>query len=66
MKVSGPGELEGAFSAMTRERVGALSVMGDTMFRNELARILALAAQGRLPATYIWREAVGAGGLADA
>jgi putative ABC transport system substrate-binding protein len=56
-------ELDGAFSAMTRGRVGALFVFGDRMFYDRRTRIVALAAKHRLPAIYIWRAAAMDGGL---
>jgi putative ABC transport system substrate-binding protein len=55
--------LEGAFSAMTKERPGALLVFGDAMFFRERTRIVALAAKGRLPTMFIWTQAVEDGGL---
>jgi putative ABC transport system substrate-binding protein len=63
VKVSGAGELGDAFLMMRRERADALLVFGDALFRANLARIVALAADGRVPAMYIWRRAVEAGGL---
>jgi putative tryptophan/tyrosine transport system substrate-binding protein len=63
VKASRPEEIAGAFLAMARERAKALFVIGDAMLYQELPRIVALAAQGRLPAMYIWRRAVEVGGL---
>jgi putative ABC transport system substrate-binding protein len=62
-EVRNPTEFDSAFSAMTRDRAGALVVLPDGTFQNERRRIAALAAKGRLPAMYAWREAVDAGGL---
>lgn len=59
----GPSELRGAFSVMAKERVTALVVLPDAMFFAERARIARLAAKGRLPAIYPFREFVDAGGL---
>ena len=55
--------LEGAFSAMSRERTGALFVLVDAMFFANRTRIADLAANHRLPAIYGLREHVDAGGL---
>jgi putative tryptophan/tyrosine transport system substrate-binding protein len=63
VEVRGPTEFDSAFSAMTRDRAGALVVLPDGIFQNERRRIAALAAKSRLPAIYAWREAVDAGGL---
>ena len=63
VEVRGPTEFDSAFSAMTRDRAGALVVLPDGIFQNERRRIAAFAAKGRLPAMYAWREAVDAGGL---
>ena len=58
-----PAEFESAFSAMTRERVGALLVLSDAMFYDQRRRIVDLAAKSRLPGTYHRREFAEAGGL---
>ena len=63
VEVRGPTEFDSAFSAMTRDRAGALVVLPDGIFQNERRRIATLAAKSRLPAIYAWREAVDAGGL---
>ena len=63
VEVHGPTDFDNAFSAITRERVGALVVLPDAMFRNQQRRILDLAAKNRLPAMYWSRELVDAGGL---
>jgi len=63
VEVRGPTEFDSAFSAMSRDRAGALVVLPDGIFQNERRRIAALAAKSRLPAIYAWREAVDAGGL---
>jgi putative ABC transport system substrate-binding protein len=55
--------LDSAFSAMTRERAGALVVIPDFVFMDQRRRIVDLAAKSRLPAIYAWREPVDAGGL---
>jgi ABC-type uncharacterized transport system substrate-binding protein len=61
--VHDPQELEGAFVALVRERVHALTVPPDGMFLAHHARIIALAATHRIPTMYGVRELAEAGGL---
>jgi putative ABC transport system substrate-binding protein len=61
--VRDPQEIDEAFSAMTRERAGALLVLSDAMFLPQRERIVGLAAKIRLPAMFEWREFAEAGGL---
>jgi ABC-type uncharacterized transport system substrate-binding protein len=61
--VSHASELESAFTVMTRERVDALIVLPDPMILGQRHRIVAWAAQRRLPVMYFTREFVEAGGL---
>jgi len=63
LKVRGPNDLGRAFSAMTRERAGALIVLPDFMFFDHRARLVDLAAKGRLPVIYEGPEFAEAGGL---
>ena len=58
-----PNAFDGAFAAMTRERVGALLVVSDAMFIVNRTRLTDLAARSRLPAAHAVREMVDAGGL---
>ncbi len=58
-----PGEIDGAFAAMTREQADAVIVLIDGMFINHRTRIADLAAQRRLPAVYGISDHVEAGGL---
>jgi ABC-type uncharacterized transport system substrate-binding protein len=58
-----PQEIDSAFAAMTREKVGALVVLVDAIFTNEVAQIAELAAKSRLPSIYGQREYTEAGGL---
>ena len=51
-EVREPGEFEGAFVAMRKGRPDALIVLSDSLFTNQRARILELAAKSRLPAVY--------------
>jgi putative ABC transport system substrate-binding protein len=53
-----------AFSVATRERAGALMVLGGSMFFTHRARLTELAAQSRLPAMHAGGRALAeAGGL---
>jgi putative ABC transport system substrate-binding protein len=63
VEARGPADIDRAFSDMTRARAGALTVSPSPMFVNERRRLVDLAAKGRLPAVYPWREFVDAGGL---
>jgi putative tryptophan/tyrosine transport system substrate-binding protein len=58
-----PQEIDRAFAAMTRERAGALVILADSVFTNQLTQIAELAAKGRLPAIYVGTEYPEAGGL---
>ncbi len=62
-EVRNSADLDGAFSAMKRERADALVVIPDFVFLEQQSRVVALAAKSRLPAMYPWREPVDAGGL---
>ena len=57
------GEFDGAFATMTRERAGALLVLGDSLFFLNRTRIADLAAKQRLPTMFGQREHAEAGGL---
>jgi ABC-type uncharacterized transport system substrate-binding protein len=63
LEARGPGEIDRAFAAMTRERAGALLVLLDSMLLAQRDRIAALAAQNRLPAVYGLQLHADAGGL---
>ncbi len=62
---TGPDDLTGAFSAMTRERADAFIVFPSPILFGLYPRIVNLAANNRLPAMYAAREAVALGGLAS-
>jgi putative ABC transport system substrate-binding protein len=62
-KASSDDELEAAFASLVREGIGALLVGADPFFDTRRDRIVALAAQQRLPAIYQFREYAVAGGL---
>jgi putative ABC transport system substrate-binding protein len=63
LEARGPGEIDRALAAMTRERAGALLVLLDSMLLAQRERIADLAAKNRLPAVYGLRLHVDAGGL---
>ena len=58
-----PREIDSAFAAMTREQAGALVVLVDAIFTNQVGQIAELAAKSRLPSIYGQREYTEAGGL---
>jgi putative ABC transport system substrate-binding protein len=62
-KASNDAELDAAFAALLRERVGALLVAADPFFDTRRGRIIAFAAQNKLPAIYQFREYAVDGGL---
>jgi putative ABC transport system substrate-binding protein len=61
LEVRGPDEFDHAFSAA--RGAGAVVVVGDSVFTQHRRRITALAQRSRLPAMYVFREFVEAGGL---
>jgi putative ABC transport system substrate-binding protein len=63
LEARAPGDFDGAFAAMARERVGALFVVTDPMFIPHRARLTYLAAKNRLPSIFTQRADVEAGGL---
>ena len=63
VEARGPADFDRAFSDMTRARAGALTVLSSPMLFNERRRLVDLAAKNRLPAVYVRREFVDAGGL---
>ncbi len=63
VEARGPADFDRAFSAMTKARAGALSVLPSNVFIREHRRLVDLAAKNRLPAVYSAREYVDAGGL---
>jgi putative tryptophan/tyrosine transport system substrate-binding protein len=62
-KASKDSELDAAFAALLREQVGALAVASDPYFDTRRDRIIAFAAQNRLPAIYQFRVYTLEGGL---
>jgi putative ABC transport system substrate-binding protein len=63
LEVRTSGELEETFKATVTKRPGALHVMGDRLFLHNRQRIMAFAAQQRLPVVPVHAEFVEAGAL---
>jgi putative tryptophan/tyrosine transport system substrate-binding protein len=63
VEVRGEAELEDAFAAMARERVGGVLVLGAVFTYVHRAHLAALALQHRLPSMFNWWEGAEAGGL---
>jgi len=61
--VTGVAEFETAFKSMRNERAGAVLVLPSPYFDAQRARLIELAAQYRLPASYEFRNYVRDGGL---
>ena len=57
------GEFDASFAAIARARAAALYVLADPFFTSLAARLVALAAQHALPASYSFRNFPAAGGL---
>ena len=62
-KASSDDELEAAFASLARDGIGALIVGADPFFDIRRDRIVAFAAQRRLPTIYQFREFALAGGV---
>jgi putative tryptophan/tyrosine transport system substrate-binding protein len=63
LAVHGPGDLDSAFEAATRERADAVLMGGGPIALNEVTRVVSLAAKYRLPTIYQFKDPVVAGGL---
>jgi putative ABC transport system substrate-binding protein len=63
LEARAPGDFDGAFAAMARERVGALLVVTDPTFIPHRARLVDLTAKNHLPSIFTQRADVEAGGL---
>jgi putative tryptophan/tyrosine transport system substrate-binding protein len=63
VEVRSPADLDAAFKAVTSALSSALITLGDGMLLDNRRRIVAFAAQGRLPAIFPDREFAEAGGL---
>ena len=56
-------ELEQSFATIAAEGPGAFNVLADRLFLHNRARLMAFAAENRLPGVHAYRELVEAGGL---
>jgi putative tryptophan/tyrosine transport system substrate-binding protein len=63
LRAGNEGEAEAAFAAMVQQNVSAVQFGTGTLYQVINDRLVELAAQHRIPASYEWREAVVAGGL---
>jgi ABC-type uncharacterized transport system substrate-binding protein len=63
LDASGPDDFDKAFAAMAKAHAGAVMVFPSPMFYVNHRRLVDLASKHRLPAVYVFREAVEAGGL---
>jgi putative tryptophan/tyrosine transport system substrate-binding protein len=63
LQVRSSGDLDKAFDAAARTRVGALVIMPNPVFVTNLKRIADFATQNRLPSIFHLREFADAGGL---
>ena len=61
--VRAESEFDQGFSAVLRERPGALVMLADRLFLHHRARIVDFTTRQRLPGMYAYRELVEAGGL---
>jgi putative ABC transport system substrate-binding protein len=57
------GEIDAAFAGLAHERSDALLVAPDVFFTSRRAQFAALTTRDRIPATYVSRDFVAAGGL---
>ena len=57
------GEIDAAFATLSRDRVDALFVAGDSFFISRRGQFATLAARDRIPAVYSQSDYVQAGGL---
>ena len=62
-EVSGPSDIEEAFSTMSKTRPGTLIVPSDRVTIASLAKLVALAAKNKIPTIYQSKEFVDAGGF---
>ncbi len=60
---SSDGELDKAWGAFAERRVGAVAVAADALFNSRRTKIIALAAEHKLPTIYFLRDFAKAGGL---
>jgi putative tryptophan/tyrosine transport system substrate-binding protein len=63
LDASGESEIDAAFAALPRDKVGALIINTDPLLLGQREQIVQLAARYKIPALYFLREFVDAGGL---
>jgi putative ABC transport system substrate-binding protein len=63
LEARGPGDFDGAFAAMAKQRVQALLVVADSLFVAHRARLASLESKHRLPSMHSFVLNVEAGGL---
>ena len=63
IQISAESSLENAFEKLSKKSIQALIVLTDAILYSQRSRIVALAAEKRLPAMYFFREFVQEGGL---
>ena len=63
LEVRGPNDFDKAFSAITKERAGALIELPSPLFHSNRKRIVEFATKNRLPSIFHSRDFVEAGGL---
>lgn len=63
MEIRAPSEIDGVFSALAQERVGALMIAQDPMLAGQERHVIELATTQLLPTIFSLRKAVEAGGL---
>jgi putative ABC transport system substrate-binding protein len=63
LKAATESEIDAAFATLVELHAGALLVAGDPFFFGRREQLLALASRHAIPASYMWREFVVAGGL---
>jgi putative ABC transport system substrate-binding protein len=63
MEIRAPSEIDGVFSALAQERVGALMIAQDPMLAGQERHVIELATKQLLPTIFSFRKAVEAGGL---
>ena len=63
LNASNDRDIDAAFAALVRQRVGGLLVANDGFFVGRREQLIALAARHAIPAMYFLREFASAGGL---
>jgi putative tryptophan/tyrosine transport system substrate-binding protein len=63
VQASADSDLEGAFANFAKQQADAVLIATDTLFRNQVDQLGALAVRHKLPMICSWRECATAGGL---